>query len=182
MRKGTWGAERKNHAFGKFKSFINEQFSGSQTSHIALPPSDYFVSGPSPGVPIHTLAKMDFWNEGFWEEQGSLWPWRLISLWLLTTRSLSAHVQCLPYQIGLPYETGFGWFFFFSFLCPRNDYSPEVRDKEWLCILFLLDVNSSTGAHLSLISKIVSRRVTDCKFPTWSPSISYLKICVKKPV
>ena len=59
MRKGTWGAERKNHAFGKFKSFINEQFSGSQTSHIALPPSDYFVSGPSPGVPIHTLAKMD---------------------------------------------------------------------------------------------------------------------------
>ena len=73
-------------------------------------------------------------------------------------------------------------FFFFSFLCPRNDYSPEVRDKDWLCILFLLDVNSSTGAHLSLISKIVSRRVTDCKFPTWSPSISYLKICVKKPV
>ena len=54
----------------------------------------------------------------------------------------------------------------FSFLCPCRDYSLEVRDKDWLFTLFLLAVNSSTGAYLSLISRNASRRVADYKFPT----------------
>ena len=62
----------------------------------------------------------------------------------------------------------------FSFLYRCRDYSFEVRDKDWLFILFLLATNSSTGAYLSLISRNASRRVADYKFPTWSPCISYL--------
>ena len=56
----------------------------------------------------------------------------------------------------------------FSFLCPCHDYSLEVlaRDKDWLYALFLLPVNSSTEAHLSLISGNASRRVANYKCPT----------------
>lgn len=39
----------------------------------------------------------------------------------------------------------------FSLLCPCHDCSLQVRDKDWLFTLFLLAVNSSTGAHLYLI-------------------------------
>ena len=92
-----------------------------------------------------------------------------LSLWLLTPRSLSAHVQLSPLSDRAPLSDRV-----FSFLCPCCDYSLEVKDKDWLFTLFLLAVNSSTGAYLSLISRNASRRVADCKFPTWSPHISYL--------
>ena len=77
----------------------------------------------------------------------------------------------------------------FASLCPCHDYSLEMftRYKDWLFTLFLrllpfwrgnrrLVVNSSTGAHLSLASGNSKRRLADCKYPTWSLSISYLRI------
>ena len=47
-------------------------------------------------------------------------------------------------------------------------HSLEVIDKDWLFTLSLLAVNSSTGAHLYIISRNAKRRLVDCKFPTWS--------------
>ena len=64
----------------------------------------------------------------------------------------------------------------FSLLCPCHDCSLQVRDKDWLFTLYFLAIDSSTGAHLSLISGNAERRVTDCRFPIWSPSVSYVKI------
>ena len=94
---------------------------------------------------MHTLAKVGSWSEGFWEEYDSLWPG--IILWLLTPRSLSPLSDSV-----------------FSFLCPCHDYSLEVRDKDWLFTLFLLTVNSSTEAHLSLISRNEERRLSWVQF------------------
>ena len=56
--------------------------------------------------------------------------------------------------------------------------------KDWLLTLFLLllpfpranrglVVNSTTGTHLSVASGNAERRLADCEFPTWNPSISY---------
>ena len=74
----------------------------------------------------------------------------------------------------------------FASHCPCQDYSLEVftRDKDWLLTLFLLllqflranrglVVNSSTGTHLSVASGNAEKRLADCEFPTWNPSISY---------
>ena len=74
----------------------------------------------------------------------------------------------------------------FAFLCPCHDYFLEMltRDKDWLFTLFLLllpfqranrrlVVNSSTGAHLSLVSGNAKRRLAGCKCPTRSPSVSF---------
>ena len=53
----------------------------------------------------------------------------------------------------------------FSFLCPGDDYALDLRAKTSYLSCFLLVVNSSTGAQLSLMSRNPKRRLADCKFP-----------------
>ena len=61
----------------------------------------------------------------------------------------------------------------FSFLCPCHDYSLEVRDRtRYLPCFCWLQLPELEPTYL--ISRNASRRVTDFKFPTWSPPISYL--------
>ena len=90
---------------------------------------------------------------------------------LLTPRSLFVYVSPCP---SLRRD--------FTSLCVCRYYFLEVltRNKDWLLTLFLLSllflranggliVNSSTGAHLSLISGNAKRRLADCKCPTLEP-------------
>ena len=152
---------------------------GSVLADVCLPSgqlSGFFFHtwptlGPLPGVGMHPSAKMDLEVKAsersktlyglelsldFWVQGASL---RRVSLALYSDRA-------------------------FASLCACHDYTLEVftRDKDWLFILFLLSlpflranrrlvVNSSTGAHLCLISGNAKWRLPDCKGPTWSLSI-----------
>ena len=58
------GELRESQDFGKLKSFIRGQFSGSLSSYsliscFVLQPPDYFVSGPSPDLHTDPSAKME---------------------------------------------------------------------------------------------------------------------------
>ena len=63
----------------------------------------------------------------------------------------------------------------FSFLCPCHNYSLRLENG-CLFTLFLLGVNSSTGAHESLISGNAKGKMAHPRHLTWSPSGSYQKI------
>ena len=63
-----------------------------------------------------------------------------------------------------------------------------TREKDWLFTSFLLllpfrraIVNSSTGAHVALVSGNADRGPADCKCPAWNPSVSYLKMGSRPP-
>ena len=156
-------AQRESPTFGKCQFFLKVQFSRCSCPLwpvtflcplwlICLRPLPWCVNAH----PNQAVSQ----SEVFWEKQDSLWP-ELCSDWpqatFLHMCSVSVNRQ------------GF-------FLCPCRDYSLEVRDKDWLFTLYFLAIDSSTGAHLSLISGNAERRVTDCRFPIWSPSVSYVKI------
>ena len=154
-------SERKSRLLVKFKSFMKGQSSGSSLRPITLLcPTWLICLRTLPGVCTHTLAKMD----QAWLIMASNDP--------LIFYSKEPFCACVVSRLSDRV---------LSFLCPCHDYSLELRDKDWLFTLFLLVVNSSIEAHLSLISRNESRRVADCKFPIWSPSISYLTIIFGSP-
>ena len=62
-------------------------------------------------------------------------------------------------------------FFVLAMITPLEVFNKRQRLAIYL---FLLAVTSSTVAHLPLILGNANRRLVDCKFPTWSPSISSL--------
>ena len=138
----------------------------------------WLMVGPSSGVCMHLWAKMDFLRCDLprWEEQDPLWPG--VIPWLLTPRTLPAHVYCLPYLVL--------WRAFAS-LWPCYTYSLEVlkRERNLLSTLFVLlllfpranmglIVNSSVATPLSLISGNAKRGLADYKCLIWSLSISCL--------
>ena len=107
----------------------------------------------------HPSAKMDLEVNaaGKSETQHGL----ALSLDFWSTWSLSAHVQCHPCHDkggrGDPSILS-SVFCFFPF-SPCHDYYLEMftRDKDWLFVNRRLIVNSSTGAHLPLLSGNTNR-------------------------
>ena len=112
-------------------------------------------------------------------EQEALWSG--IIPWLLTPKELPCPTKGGDWRALNPLlKQGFPSFCschdYYLDYC-RDDYLKVfTRGKDWLFTLFLLllpfwranrrlIVNSSTGAHLSL----VSGNVNSCKYPAWSP-------------
>ena len=108
------------------------------------------------------LSQVGSQSKGFWEEQGSLWPG--IILWILTSKQPFWACVVFPLTNRV-----------FPFLCPCHNYSLRL-ENDCVFTLFLLGVNSSTGAHVSFISGNAKGKMTHSGHLTWSPSVSYQKI------
>ena len=158
--------QRESCAFGKFKSFIRELFSGSFSSfwQIILLGPPWLICLKTLPLGVHSPLSQDgSQRKGVWGKQNSLWPG--VVPWLLTPKE----PFCVCVVPPLPQGDG-EWRSLdpllkqdFAPLCSCHDgyLTASTRDKAWLFTLSL--------------SLIPFRRANRRLILTWSPPISCLR-------